>query len=72
MQKVTINIPDELIEIIKRRNGDIENYVQGILINPLLDELGHDLKQEALNSHLPKIEKKLKDYKKQFTIKLKD
>jgi len=72
MQKVIINIPDELVEIIKRRNGDIENYVQGTLINPLLDELEHNLKQEALISHLPKIEKKLKDYKKQFTIKLKD
>jgi len=72
MIKITLNIPEEIVEIIKKRNGDIENYVQGVLINPLLEELEHDQKEAILKSHLHKIEKKLKEYKKQFTIKLKD
>lgn len=72
MAKLILQIPDDLLKVIKKRNGSPTKYIEAVLINPLLDEIEHTEKTELFNQEIKSIDTKLKKYRKEFTIKIKE
>lgn len=69
MAQFLITIPDELVQIIKRRNGTPKKYVEAVLINPLLEQYEHEKKAEFIAPHEVEIAEKLQEHRKTVTIK---
>lgn len=69
MATFNITIPDELVEIIKKRNGTPKKYIEAVLINPLLDQLEQDTKKEIFAVKIADLDNKLQEHRKTFTIK---
>lgn len=72
MAKLILQIPDDLLKVIKKRNGSPAKYIEAVLINPLLDDIEQAEKKEIFSKELKSIDTKLKKYRKEFTIKVKE
>lgn len=66
MAKVTIELPDELLNL----RQDIEGYIASRILPPLIQELEELKKKEVLDTHKNKIKKELNDVQKNITITL--
>jgi hypothetical protein len=63
--KIQIEIPEELISVLKSKNGNIAKYIESVLLTPLMEEyrkLEIDvlLKDSKLDTKIKQIRAKVK------------
>lgn len=68
MAKYIIDLPEELIAVIKNLGYDPKSYINSQLINPLVDKFKQSRKEQILKDNDDMIETEAKEHKKSSKI----
>lgn len=68
MPKYTIDLPDELVEIIEAEGYDVSSYVDAMLVKPLVDRLIVSLEKKEVKKAKKQIDDSIKAVKKRVKI----
>lgn len=69
MPEYTINLPEELIAIVKSQGYSVNDYIQVMLVNPLVKRLKAKMEKDALKLVDTEINVSLDKASKKVTIK---